>query len=502
MGMPRGVSFTTVAAPLADTTERGDVVCFIGLARPRASAVVAPELAAWLRRWGYWPARGEAPLLGVPVPVSGWEQFDRLFDWQRDFAQDIKGGGYLGAAVRSFFAEGGRQCLVVAEAEPLDVLAGRDARDALLERLIPDTLAQGNGRRQGLQHLRELPMVSFVVFPDLVELVCDPAPPAPEPLVPVDAYAARFSPCAQGQPKRATSSRLHSVSPPMAHEEALKRWQAMVRRAARWLARHRRDVQLLAALPLAEGRERYQPLPALFARGGFATPYAEQEASVASAFIQIAYPWLHMVHGTDLPFAVEPGEGALAGVLARNALMRGSFHSAAALRLRAARALFPRLSREARESPMSDESDETRLSLIDRFSLFGYDLGDLVLLSDVTASADPDYGQAKIGRTLALVLRAARRIGETLVFEPAGEGLWSEVRRRMGVVLEELRQAGALAPGFSVRCDRSTMSQSDLDNGRVVVEVTVRPRAAIENLQLRLRLTEVRPFGAGVGRVA
>ena len=498
MGIPRGVSFTTVAAPVADTTERGDVACFIGLARPRAGGEVAPELAAWLRRRGYWPARGQGELAGVPVPVSSWEQFDQLFDWRRDFGQGIRGAGYLGAAVRSFFVEGGRQCVVVAEAEPLDVLATRDARDALLERLIPATFAPDNVGAHGLQHLRDLPVVSFVVLPDLVELVCDPAPMSPEPPVSTGGPSARFSPCAQGRVERTAPSRLYGVSPPMAHAKALERWQTTVRRVARWLARHRRDVQLLAALPLAEGRQ--EPLQGLPVRDWFAVPFAERKTSLASAFVQIVYPWLHMVHGADLPSAMEPGEGALAGVLARNALTRGSFHSAAGLRLRSARGLFPRLSRDARESPLPAENTGAGRALVDRFSLFGRDLDGLVLLSDVTASADPAYGQAKIGRTLALVLRAARRIGETLVFETAAEGLWAEVRRRMSAVLGELRQAGALAPGFSVRCDRSTMSQNDLDNGRVVAEVTLRPRAAIEHLQLRLRLTDVRP--AGAGRVA
>ena len=42
---------------------------------------------------------------------------------------------------------------------------------------------------------------------------------------------------------------------------------------------------------------------------------------------------------------------------------------------------------------------------------------------------------------------------------------------------------------FSVRCDRGTMNQNDLDNGRLRVEVSVLPLAAVERISVVLDLT-------------
>jgi phage tail sheath protein FI len=59
-----------------------------------------------------------------------------------------------------------------------------------------------------------------------------------------------------------------------------------------------------------------------------------------------------------------------------------------------------------------------------------------------------------------------------------------------------MQRVGALAgtrPGeaFQVRCDRSTMTQQDIDNGRVIAQVMIRPVASIETMRIQLA------FGGG-----
>ena len=52
----------------------------------------------------------------LPVAVDSWDAFDQLFDWR---SRPVAAGGtatcasYLGAAVRRFFAQGGRRAIVV-----------------------------------------------------------------------------------------------------------------------------------------------------------------------------------------------------------------------------------------------------------------------------------------------------------------------------------------------------------------------------------------------------
>jgi phage tail sheath protein FI len=64
------------------------------------------------------------------------------------------------------------------------------------------------------------------------------------------------------------------------------------------------------------------------------------------------------------------------------------------------------------------------------------------------------------------------------VFEPNGPRLWSNVRDAVSSFLYTEWRNGALLGAnpeqpFFVRCDRSTMTQADLDNGRMICEVGV-----------------------------
>jgi phage tail sheath protein FI len=197
---------------------------------------------------------------------------------------------------------------------------------------------------------------------------------------------------------------------------------------------------------------------------------------------------------------LESPEGALAGMLARNALARGTFRSAAGLRPVAVEDLYPILTREQLTTLRPDEADERAAlhTLQERVTIVGPTPRGIALLSDVTTSLDERYRPAPAGRLMAALLRAARRLGEELVFDASGERLWARVREQLDALLLGLWQAGALrgaapAEAFQVRCDRSTMTQNDLDNGRVVARVQVDIALPIERITVELALN---PGGA------
>jgi phage tail sheath protein FI len=49
---------------------------------------------------------------------------------------------------------------------------------------------------------------------------------------------------------------------------------------------------------------------------------------------------------------------------------------------------------------------------------------------------------------------------------------------------------GASAPdAFSARCDRTTMTQNDLDNGRCIALVSFQPASTIETITIRLAVS-------------
>ena len=69
---------------------------------------------------------------------------------------------------------------------------------------------------------------------------------------------------------------------------------------------------------------------------------------------------------------------------------------------------------------------------------------------------------------------------QSVVFEANGETLWEKVRRTITDYLTiEWRKGGLMGSkpeeAFFVRCDRTTMTQSDLDQGRLICVVGVAP---------------------------
>jgi uncharacterized protein len=81
---------------------------------------------------------------------------------------------------------------------------------------------------------------------------------------------------------------------------------------------------------------------------------------------------------------------------------------------------------------------------------------------------------------------------DELVGEPNGDGLWQTVRRRIEAeILLPLWREGRLQgtkadEAFFVRCDRTTMTQADLDAGRLVVLVGHAPLRPAEFVIVRI----------------
>jgi phage tail sheath protein FI len=117
----------------------------------------------------------------------------------------------------------------------------------------------------------------------------------------------------------------------------------------------------------------------------------------------------------------------------------------------------------------------------------------MALLSDVTAYAGESYRTGRIHRLVAVILRSSRTLGEQVVFQANGPILWARVQTFLRQLMMRLWQLNALdgntiQDAFSVRCDRSTMTQNDLDNGRLVAIVTFNAASTIELIRVTLAL--------------
>lgn len=188
----------------------------------------------------------------MPVIVESWGAFAALFEWR---ARPVTAGArttcasYLGAAVRRFFAQGGRRAIVVRTGDPwpyLEAPGTRAAdREARLGALLPNAGAAppfdptDPGTWRGIQHVYGLPEVSLLCLPDLADACADDPAPADStlPLVPV---AEAFVECSSGEAPPAPDVSLRRQQAPRCRPDGLAAWAGAVGAARDFLARRLR----------------------------------------------------------------------------------------------------------------------------------------------------------------------------------------------------------------------------------------------------------------------
>ena len=98
-----------------------------------------------------------------------------------------------------------------------------------------------------------------------------------------------------------------------------------------------------------------------------------------------------------------------------------------------------------------------------------------------TISSDTNFKYVNVRRTFNFIERSIDEGTQFVVFEPNNPELWSRVRQTVGNFLNTQWRNGALEgktpdEAFFVACDRgTTMTQDDIENGRLIVEVGIAP---------------------------
>jgi uncharacterized protein len=119
-------------------------------------------------------------------------------------------------------------------------------------------------------------------------------------------------------------------------------------------------------------------------------------------------------------------------------------------------------------------------------------------------SGDPKLNYVPLGRLLVSIEESITEQIKWVVFEPNDEATWSRVRQIVAEYLIGRWQDGALVgskseDAFFVRCDRSTMTQDDIDNGRLICLVGVAPIKPAEFVVIKIGLftTKEKPRATG-----
>jgi phage tail sheath protein FI len=97
-----------------------------------------------------------------------------------------------------------------------------------------------------------------------------------------------------------------------------------------------------------------------------------------------------------------------------------------------------------------------------------------------TLSADPQWRYVNVRRTFIYLEQSIERGTQWVVFENNDEPTWARVVRSVSNFLESFWRDGGLvgttpAEAFFVRCDRTTMTPGDIDDGRLICLIGVAP---------------------------
>ena len=108
-----------------------------------------------------------------------------------------------------------------------------------------------------------------------------------------------------------------------------------------------------------------------------------------------------------------------------------------------------------------------------------------------TIADDPQWRYINIRRLFIFLEESIDKGTQFVVFEPNDEATWARVSQSISNFLQRVWREGTLAgttteEAFFVRCDRSTMTQDDIENRRLICQIGVAPVEPAEFVIFRI----------------
>jgi uncharacterized protein len=194
-------------------------------------------------------------------------------------------------------------------------------------------------------------------------------------------------------------------------------------------------------------------------------------------------PWIEVYDPLTRGPLLVPPTGHVLGLIARTDIERGVFKAPANEVLRDATNL---------EYPVPKGlQDILNPRGVDCVRDFRADGRGIRLWGARTMSSDPQWKYINVRRLFIFMEESIDQGTQWVVFEPNDEPLWAQVRRSISGFLVGLWKSGALMglteeEAFFVKCDRTTMTQDDIDNGRLICYIGVAPVKPAEFVIFRI----------------
>ncbi|MFJ9561464.1 phage tail sheath family protein [Streptomyces fuscichromogenes] len=209
-----------------------------------------------------------------------------------------------------------------------------------------------------------------------------------------------------------------------------------------------------------------------------ALDYRNQRSSTHAA---LYYPWITVSSPVDGSRVDVPPAAYLAGIWARSDTARGVIKAPANEVVRSALDLETRLNKSQQELLNPQGVNCLRFFPGPGFLVWGAR----------TISDDPEWKYLSIRRYFNFLEKSIDQGTQWVVFEVNGPALWDAVRHTVEGFLFNEWKSGALLgakpeQAYFVRCDASTMTADDLDNGRLICVVGVAAAKPAEFVVFRI----------------
>jgi phage tail sheath protein FI len=211
-------------------------------------------------------------------------------------------------------------------------------------------------------------------------------------------------------------------------------------------------------------------------------------AAFDTRYAALYYPWLEIVDpnvrpdpGSPTPKLLVPPSGFVAGIYARNDIERG-VHKAPANEVVLGITRFEKTVTAGQQAVLNPEGINALRFFEGRANR---------VWGARTVSSDPEWKYVNVRRLFIYLEHSIDKATQWAVFEPNNERLWASIRQSIEDFLLVAWRDGALMgttpeQAFFVRCDRTTMTQNDLDNGRLICLIGVAPTYPAEFVIFRI----------------
>jgi hypothetical protein len=211
------------------------------------------------------------------------------------------------------------------------------------------------------------------------------------------------------------------------------------------------------------------------------TTVRERRAQMDSSYAAFYYPWVRIIDPITQNEVNLPPSGFVSGLYADNDILYGVHKAPANMVVKDAIGFEVMLNKR--------QQDVINPEGINAFRFFegrGYRLW-----GARTISSDPEWKYVNLRRYFAYLEHSVDLGTQWVVFENNSEPLWANVTRTVEDFLFNEWKSNHLMgdkpeQAYFVRCDRSTMTQNDIDNGRLICLVGVAPVRPAEFVIFRI----------------